>query len=33
MTSSANFSGMKSMRHSRHAEEGEHLFGEEHLVV
>jgi hypothetical protein len=31
-TSSADFSWTKSMRRSRHAEEGEHLYGEEHLV-
>jgi hypothetical protein len=32
LTSSADFSGTKSMRRSRHAKEGEHLHGEEHLV-
>jgi hypothetical protein len=31
-TSSAEFSGTKSMRRSRHAEEGKHLCGGEHLV-
>jgi hypothetical protein len=27
------FSGTKSMRHLHHAEEGEHLPGEEHFVL
>jgi hypothetical protein len=31
-TMGADFSEMKSMRRSRHAKEGEHLYGEEHLV-
>jgi hypothetical protein len=32
-TSSAGFSGTKSMRRSRYAKEGEHLQGEEHFVL
>jgi hypothetical protein len=32
-TSSAGFFGMKSMQRLRHAEEGEHLQGEEHFVL
>jgi hypothetical protein len=32
-TSSVGFSGTKSMQRSRHAEEGEHLQGEEHFAL
>jgi hypothetical protein len=32
-TSSVGFSGTKSMRCSRHAEEGEHLQGKEHFIL
>jgi hypothetical protein len=32
-TSSAGFSRAKSMRRSRHVEEGEHLLGKEHFVL
>jgi hypothetical protein len=33
LTSSAGFSGAKSMRRSRHDEEGKNLQGEEHFVL